>query len=70
MRRMTIIAEISYILLAVNRFSSVFLDVVFSLREAVMSVCGFVIASEGLIVAMNNEVRAVKSNHLSHPSGK
>ena len=64
MRRMTIVAKVTYILLAVNRFSSVFLDVVFSLRETVVSVCRFVIASEGLIVAMNYEVRAVKSNHL------
>jgi hypothetical protein len=70
MRRMTIIAKVPDILLAVNDFSSVLLDVVFCLREAVMSVCGFVIASEGLIVAMYGKVRAVKSNHLSHPSGK
>jgi len=33
-------------------------------------VCRLVIASEGLIIAMYREVRAVKSNHLSHPSGK
>jgi len=67
---MTIIAEIPDILLAVNRFSAVFLDVVFCLRKAMMPVCRFVITAERLIVAMNNEVRAVKSNHLSHPSGK
>ena len=64
MRRMTIVAKVPNILLAVNRFSAVLFDVVFSLWEAVMSVCRLVIASEGLIIAMNNEVRAVKFNHL------
>ena len=64
MRRMTIIAEISYILLAVNRFSAVLLDVVFCLRKTMVSVSRFVITAEGLIVAMHCEVRAVKSNHL------
>ena len=64
MRCMTIIAEIPDILLAVNDFSSVLLDVVFSLREAMVSICRFVFAPEWLIVAMHCEVRAVKSNHL------
>ena len=64
MRCMTIIAEIPDILLAVNRFSAVLLDVMFSLRKTVVSVCRFVITAEGLIVAMYGKVRAVKSNHL------
>ena len=61
---MTIITKIPDILLAVNRFSSVFLDVVFSLREAMMSIRRFVFAPEWLIIAMYGKVRAVKSNHL------
>ena len=56
---MTIVAKIPDILLAVNDFSSVLLDVVFCLREAVMSVCRFVFAPEWLIIAMYCEVRAV-----------
>jgi hypothetical protein len=66
---MTIIAKIPYILLAVNDFSSVLFDVLFSLRKAMMPVCRFVFAPERLIIA-RNYYKAAVNLHLSHPSGK
>ena len=69
MRRVTIIAKVPDILLAVNNFTPIFLDVVLSLRKTMMSIGCAVIAPERLIIA-RNYYRAAVNLHLSHPSGK
>ena len=64
MRRMAIGAKVPDILLAVNNFSSVLFDVLFSLRKAMMPVCSVVFAPERLIIA-RNYYRAAVNMQLS-----